>query len=115
MLIRYIRDKGQIVATIVAVGPGQVGISFVHKNDNKFRRTKVDVVNHRNVYQYDGFRKHVGIEQAVERANGISPLVSVPKKKIDPRNDGVKYPLDQVVAIEFDKMLNRSFCYYATA
>lgn len=115
MLIRYIRDKGQIVATIVAVGAGKVGVSFVHKNDNKFRRVKVAVLDRHNVYQYDGFRKHVGVEQAVERAYGIAESVSVPKKKIDPRNDGVKYPLDQVVAIEFDKMLNRSFCYYATA
>ena len=111
MLVRYIRNAGQIVATIVAVGAGKVGVSYVHKNDKQLKRTKVDKVNGYNVYQYEGFRKHVGQEQAAERAyNGTA--ICVPRKKIDPRNDGFKFPLDEVVKAEFDKMVHRSFLYF---
>ena len=112
MMIRYIRNRGQIVATLVAVDAGKVGVSFVHKHDEQCKREKVDKIGNQNIYQYKGFRKHVGIEQAAERAFNTSKNVPVPRKKIDPRNDGVRYPLSEVVAVEFDKMVNRSLLYF---
>lgn len=112
MLVRYIRDKGEIVATIVAVAKNKVGVSFVHKNDKRFKRVKVDKVDNHNVYQYEGFRKHVGIELAAERAYDQN-LPAVPKRKIQPRlNDSARYPLDEVVYTEFNKMVDRSRSYY---
>jgi len=111
VLVRYIRNRGQIVATLVAVGAGKVGVSFVHKNDEKCKREKVDKIDNQNIYQIAGFRKHVGIEQAAERAYS-GETVLVPRKKVDPRNDGVRYQLSEVLAVEFDKMLNRSYSYF---
>ena len=96
MLVKYIRDyrkNGQVVATLVATGPGQVGVAFLNP---------IDKLN-----------KSQGINLAKKRAES-EDVVVIPNKRIAANKlmPEVRFALVEVLQVELDKMADRSLRYF---